>query len=155
MFLIAAIISAGVLINAIFPVIYSLSGSISSSSHEAEQRLRTDVKIVNTYASAAAHQAVVWLKNVGTSRIPAASINQSDVFVGQPGDFERVSHDTQIGDGKWIYEILGDTNSYWEPGETIQITAQSTKIPPSRGVVYFQFVLRTGLWRSIEFTASD
>ncbi len=33
MFLIAAIISAGVLINAVFPVVYTLAGTIASSSH--------------------------------------------------------------------------------------------------------------------------
>jgi len=37
MFLIAAIISAGVLINAVFPVVYTLAGTIASSSHHWRQ----------------------------------------------------------------------------------------------------------------------
>jgi len=69
MFLIAAIISAGVLVNAVFPVVYQLSGTISSSSHQVDQRMRTDVKIVATYASDTSDTAKIWLKNVGTSRI--------------------------------------------------------------------------------------
>ncbi|KUG19152.1 hypothetical protein ASZ90_011144 [hydrocarbon metagenome] len=150
MFLIAAIISAGVLINAVFPVIYTMSGTIASSSHQADQRIRTDVKIVNAYASANEQEAHIWLKNIGTSRIAESEIGRSDVFIGVPGNFERLSA------GSWTYSIVDDTNNYWDPGETIHITAQSNRLPGNRGdVVYFSFVLSTGLSRSIEFSASD
>lgn len=153
MFLIAAIISAGVLINAVFPVIYTLSGTISSSSHSVDERLSTDVKIVTTYMSG--QNTRIWLKNIGTSRIPSASIQNADVFLGGLGDFTRLSRATTLIDGTWKYEILEDTNSYWDPGETLYIEARTPKAPGGEAIVYFQFVLPSGLSRSTTFTASD
>jgi flagellar protein FlaG len=50
MFLIAAVIAAAILLNAVFPVIYTMAGTFSQSSREADSRIRTDFKIINTYA---------------------------------------------------------------------------------------------------------
>jgi flagellar protein FlaG len=156
MFLIAAIIAAGVLINAVFPVIYSLSGTISSSSHEMDERIRTDVKIVTTYASVSTDTAQIWLKNVGNSRISVSEIDMADVFLGAQGDFDRLSRAVVLSGETWVYEIEDDTNGYWEPGETLHITARTAKMPANSGdIVYFQVVLTTGLSRATEFTASN
>ncbi len=155
MFLIAAIISAGVLINAVFPVIYTLSGTISSSSHKVDERLSTDVKIVTTYASAGTSQARIWIKNIGTGRIADNDIRKADVFLGGQGDFIRLTQAVALADGKWTYEILDDVNNYWDPGETLYIEGETTRIPAAEQIVYFQFVLPTGLSRSTTFTASD
>lgn len=158
MFLIAAIISAGVLINAVFPVIYTLSNTISSSSHSVDERLSTDVRIVTTYASSSGHTAKIWLKNIGTGRVPNASIQRADVFLGSQGDFIRLTQSATLDEesGTWKYEILDDANNYWDPGETLYIEAKTTKIPSNEGgIVYFQFVLPSGLSRSTTFTASD
>ncbi|KAF5085645.1 Archaebacterial flagellin [anaerobic digester metagenome] len=158
MFLIAAIISAGVLINAVFPVIYTLSSTISSSSHNVDERLSTDVKVVTTYASSSGHTAKIWLKNIGTGRVPDASIQRADVFLGGQGNFIRLTQSATLDEesGTWKYEILDDANNYWDPGETLYIEAKTTKIPSNEGgIVYFQFVLPSGLSRSTTFTASD
>ena len=156
MFLIAAIISAGVLVNAVFPVVYTLSDTISSSSHKVDERLSTDVKIVTTYASGEHNNARIWLKNIGAGRIADANVRQADVFLGGQGDFVRlglVSGAPALN--QWTYEILDDTNNYWDSGETLYIQAKTDKIPAKGDVVYFQFVLPTGLSRATTFTASD
>ncbi|RXE55289.1 flagellin [Methanoculleus taiwanensis] len=158
MFLMAAIISAGVLINAIFPVIYTLSDTIASSTHQADERLRVDVKIVTTYASAASEKAEIWIKNVGTQRIAETDLEDSDVFLGAVGDFDRLSYTAGVvADGEWTYAIAeSSANGYWDAGETLHITGQTTDLPDASGsVAYFQFVLMTGLSRSTEFTVSD
>jgi len=155
MFLIAAVISAGVLINAVFPVIYSLSGTISSSSHAVDERLSTDIRIVTTYASSGSDTARIWIKNVGTGRIARAEIDKADVFLGAEGDFIRLTHSTPLTEGAWNYEILEDTNGQWDPGETLYIEGKTSKIPGRGEVVYFQFVLPTGVYRSTTFTAGD
>jgi len=156
MFLIAAIIAAGVLINAVFPVIYTLAGTISSSSHTVDERLSNDVKIVTTYASG--DEARIWLKNVGTARISPSDIEKADVFLGAPGNFIRLGLVVPPGTpetNQWTYEILEDTqkNNYWDPGETLYIQGHSDRIPGPGEVVYVQFVLSTGLSRSTTFTA--
>lgn len=156
MFLIAAIIAAGVLINAVFPVIYTLAGTISSSSHTVDERLSNDVKIVTTYANGGTKNAEIWLKNVGTARISPSDIEKADVFLGAPGNFIRLGLVSGTpGSNQWSYEILEDTqqNNYWDPGETLYIQARSDKIPETGEVVYIQFVLSTGLSRSTTFTA--
>lgn len=146
MFLIAAIIAAAVLINAAFPVIYTMSGTFSSSAKEADERIRTDMKIIATHASTSGY-AQVWIKNIGKSRIGIGEINASDVFIGGPNDFERVPKT------KWSAEIEEDTNSYWEYGETLHLTIESAKIPSTIGqTVHFQFILPNGVMRSTEFT---
>jgi len=157
MFLIAAIISAGVLINAVFPVIYTLSSSISSSSHSVDERLSTDVKIVTTFASGGEENktARVWLKNIGVGRVADNDIQRADVFLGGKGDFIRLTRAATLAEGTWKYEILEDTNNYWDPGETLYVEAMTSKIPAKGDIVYFQFVLPSGLTRSTTFTASD
>ncbi len=45
-FLITAVIAAGVLISAIFPVVYQMAGTFSSAGHASDQQIRTDFKVV-------------------------------------------------------------------------------------------------------------
>lgn len=155
MFLMAAIISAGVLINAVFPVIYTLSGTITSSSHNVDERLSTDVKIVTTYASSENETAKIWLKNIGAGKIANADVQKADVFLGSQGDFVRLTRATELNPETWRYEILEDANNYWDPGETLYVEAMTAKVPGKGEIVYFQFVLPSGLIRSTTFTASD
>jgi flagellar protein FlaG len=155
LFLITAVIAAGVLINAIYPVVYQMSGTFSSTSHQADERLRTDMKIVTTYANATT--AVVWIKNVGSSRISASEIQKADVFTGKLTDFDRLSFVAGTpAAGQWNSTIPGDTNSYWENGETLKIVAPfiTSKTPAAGEMVYFQFVLPSGVMRSETFTRS-
>jgi flagellar protein FlaG len=157
LFLITAVIAAGVLINAIFPIVYQMSGTFSSATHESDQRLRTDFKIITTFANNT-HVSQVWMKNIGTQRIAISEIEDSDVFCGEQGDFERLSYFLIPGtpdDRNWNYELSNlNNNIYWDPGETLKITAKTPKIPSTGNVVYFQFVLPNGIWRSNEFTVS-
>ena len=162
MFLITAVLAAGVLINAVFPVVYNMANTFSSSTHESDQRMRTDFKIVTMYArEGSPGTAQIWMKNIGSTRIPISDITgRSDVFCGAQGDFDRLTYSASGGNaGTWTMNFNSpeyniNNNDYWDPGETIKITAYTTKIPSSGDVVYFQFILPDGIWRSTEFTAS-
>lgn len=154
-FLIAAIVAAAVLVNAFFPIIYTASSTFTKSSTTADERLRTDFRIVNTYASASGQNARIWMKNTGSIKIADMDIEKSDVFFGEPGDFDRLSLNTEGPSGNdWNYAILDDTNEYWDAGETVRIDIESSNIPAEGDIVYFEFVLPAGVKRSIEFTAS-
>jgi flagellar protein FlaG len=149
LFLITAVVAAGVLINAVYPVIYTMAGTFSSSTHESDVRIRTDFKIIATYASAA--NAQVWMKNTGTERISQNDPTKADVFCGEEGNFEHLTYDKNWNiDFGPDYDLNG--NGYWDPGETIKITAEPSTLPASGGKVYFQFTLANGIWRSAEFT---
>jgi len=162
MFLITAVIASGVLINAVFPVVYQMSGTFASSTHESDLRLRTDFKIVTYYANGADNQAEIWMKNIGTQKIAILDITKSDVFCGDEGNFGRLAYIPYgtLSNGKWTtdFTVAGNDynlndNEYWDSGETLHILAKTSLILPSGGNIYYQFILPDGIWRSITFTA--
>jgi archaeal flagellar protein FlaG len=158
LFLITAVVASAVLINAVYPVIQTMAGTFSSSTHESDVRIRTDFKIIATSASQSAGTAQVWMKNIGSERISQSEIEQADVFCGETGNFDHLTYsDGSLGNKQWTADFGPDydlnANNFWDPGETLKVTAR-TSIPASGNKVYFQFALPNGIWRSIEFTVS-
>jgi len=169
-FLITAVIAAGVLVNAVLPVVYTMAGTFSSSTHDSDERLRTDFKIVTyhyAYSATNANSADIWMKNIGSSRIAETEIiSQSDVFFGPEDNYARLSYAEFIDDahppsaGSWTTDFLTDssydvnTNNYWDPGETLHIIAHPKISIFTGDIAYFQFILPGGSWRSQTFTAS-
>ena len=150
-FLITAVVAAGVLASQVLPAVFSMSGTFSSSTHEVDTRIRTDIAIVNTFANTSRY-AQVWIVNIGDERISRNELDGSFIFIGTPGDFEKVPKNDLSVDG-WTYEIIGDANAYLDPEEMLHITALSNKIPGTTGGdVTFQIVLTNGVKRSEEFT---
>src|SRR5512137_2148470 len=88
-FLITAVVAAGILTSQIFPAIFTMSSTVTSSSQKADTAMRTNIAIINTFATG--DQAQVWVKNVGSSRISLADLNMSTIFIGAPGGYETVS----------------------------------------------------------------
>jgi len=158
-FLITAIVAAAVLINAFFPIIYQASSTFSESSQSADERLRTEIKIINTFASGTSDpNAKIWIKNIGTARIAKNDLSISDAFFGQEGDFEYLTLDLSgtLDDGEWRYSVLEETaNNYWDPRETLMVEINSAKTPGSSAqYVYFQMVLPSGVSVAKTFTTS-
>ena len=157
LFLITAVVASAVLINAVYPVIQTMTGTFSSSTHESDVRIRTDFKIIATSASQSSGTAQIWMKNIGSERISLSDIQRSDVFCGAVGSFDHLSYTNSTPVDKQWTEEFGpsydlNSNGFWDPGETVKITA---KAPFSSGdKIFFQFALPNGIWRSIEFTAS-
>lgn len=148
-FLITAVVAAGVLVNAIFPIIYTVTDTAGSASHAADQQIRTDLKVINTFASVGTQNATIWLKNVGSVRISSNELKSADIFLGEPGHFDRISYSSD-----WTYTILDTATDYWQPGATVRIDAHTTLLPDATGkAVSFQIVLPGGTVRSTEFTA--
>ena len=156
LFLITAVVAAGVLINAVYPVIYTMAGTFSSSTHESDVMIRTDVKIIATYASYNTATAQIWMKNTGTERISLDAIKKADVFCGGEGSFDHLTYSDSLGDKKWKVDFTSEydlnNNEYWDPGQTIKITAQTLTLPTKGNTAYFQFTLSNGISRSAEFT---
>jgi flagellar protein FlaG len=154
MFLITAVIAAGVLINAVFPVVYQMAGTFSSATHNSDVRLRTDFTIVTTFATVPSTtlQGQIWMKNIGTESISRNEItNASDVFFGPVGNVKKVEYTSAIPG--WQYTLTDlNNNGAWDPGETIEIDPWTRDTPASGSFVYFQFVLPNGVYRSIQYT---
>lgn len=151
-FLITAVVATAVLVNAIYPVISTTAGTFSSSTHDADTRLRTDFNIVASFASPGKDANVnIYLKNIGSQRISLDEIRDSNVFCGNDvGNLLTNSEDSAL-EGYWKAVIIPDTDNYWNSGETLHI--QAGTLIYSGEDVYFQFILPNGIWRSTEFTA--
>ncbi len=147
LFLITAVIAAGVLINAVYPVVYNMAGTFSATTHESDVRMRTDFKVIAAVADSGSAQ--IWMKNIGSERISEPDLQNGDVFFGKTGSFDRI-------DSSGWTEQLSDTNGneVWDTGETVKITITSPGSLSRGEEVYFQFSLPTGIWRSYTFTAS-
>jgi len=153
LFLITAVVASAVLINAVYPVVYTMAGTFSSTTHESDVRMRTDFKIVAWLAKEGT--ATVWMKNIGSERISNESIRDSaTVLCGSSSDFKLLTYNPDLEDG-WIYSIThsGNDIAFWAPGETLEVTCNTDKIT-SDNPVYFQFTLSNGIWRSKEFMVS-
>ena len=145
-FLITAVVATAVLVNAIYPVIYSTAGTFQSSTHDADTRLRTDFKIVANFKNASSNGYDVYMKNIGSQRISFEEIKSADVFCGSTAG-NRLTY----GSG-WTANILSTDKSYWDTGETLAVYANGCN--GGGNTIYFQFILTNGIWRSTEFTAS-
>ncbi|MBT8507309.1 flagellin [Methanomicrobiaceae archaeon CYW5] len=157
-FLITAVVAAAILVNAFFPVIYSATSTFTQSSQSADERLRTDIKIINAFSPTDGGATKIWIKNVGSNRIADTDIDTSDIYFGQPGDFDILLYTSGAPSaGEWTYSIREDTsNGYWDTGETLQLEMKplaTSPLPPSGGVVYFQYVLPTGIAVSTTYSA--
>lgn len=136
LFLIAAVVAAGVLINAIFPVISRTTETFGSVSHTTDTQIRTDIKIVNHFGKTP--DAQVWLKNIGSSRISANDLDNSDVFIGGVGNlaalpFRAVMIFPEDPTGQW-----------WDPGETLHITLNNPAyLHPWDGIFYDRITERS------------
>jgi flagellar protein FlaG len=155
-FLITTVVAASVLVMAIFPVISSMTGTFASTTHESDVRIRTDFKIIATYASSGTQTAQIWMKNIGSERISSTSIRDfATVLCGSPTNFGPIIYDPGTADGYWTYTIIQTSdNGFWDPGETMEVTCVTPKIPASPNYAFFQFTLANGIWRSTEFTVS-
>lgn len=160
LFIITAVVAAGILINAVYPIVWTSASTFSSSAHDTDTRMRTDFKIITTYASSGGSGGVakVWLKNIGSTRIGTSEIESGDVFIGLEGNFDRATHTSDWPpnvDKQWNYRLSDDNgNTIWDTGETLEIDAASSLFTGSGLPVYFQYVLPSGIYRSSSFTTS-
>lgn len=154
--IIGAVLGAAVLITAILPAIFSAGDTFGTVSSSAEQKLRTDFRIVNTYAynDAGGDDVIVWLKNVGANRISIAEIKSSDVFYGVNNQVSQLSND-QTGSTGFKYEEKGTENGYWDIGETLEITIDVPGDFSSGDQIYFSFALPNSIRRTITFSTNN
>jgi len=175
MMLITGVVAASILIVAVLPMIWGMVGTFSSASAATDRSMRTDFKIVTTYArytSGMGYQpganVSVWMKNIGTARIGTSEFKSADVLVGRTDNFglvplrstiwpfQRVTTTGANSVIYWYYALYEPqatiNNNFWDPGETLQVDTFTNYVTASGQTVYFQFTLPSGGSRSAEFT---
>jgi flagellar protein FlaG len=182
--IITGIVAAGILISAVYPVVWNMAGTFSSSAQQSDVRMRTDIKITSTWAVAYPPDVTpcspsppsyfcpnvkIWLKNVGTTSIGQSEIEKSDILTGNSGNFIKVN----LQSGK--FNLL--PNSQFSQPDSLALantwsyscddinhnnqwdsgeTLEIDALTPisSSSNVYFQITLPSGVWRSTEFSTS-
>lgn len=146
--IIGAVLGAAVLIAAILPAIFSAGDSFGTVAHSAEQKLRTDFRIVNAY-TAGDTTVKVWMKNVGGNRISIYDIQKSDVFLGYDSNYARYGY-VASGAGTFTYS-LPSGGGYWNIGDTVEITVTTSGAVGSNPIS-FTFALPNSVRRSTTFS---
>ena len=136
--LVAGVISAVFVFNSLFPIITQSSDAMVSMERRADDRLKTQIQIIHASANITDSTVVVWVKNVGSTRILAPE--GSDLFFGPQGDFVRLPYGT--GTPSWQYVVENDTE--WNPTRTIQITISDYSGLAS-GRYFMKLVLTNGI----------
>ena len=126
--MIAAIVSTVVVINSIMPAIQRTSSDIMAASDVVGNRLRSDVKIIETSGLDTEDTVQVWAKNVGAADI--LSLEKIDVFFGETTNFERIAYDQTSACPNpvppprttpcWQYTL--ENASKWSPYATLRIS---------------------------------
>jgi len=112
--IIAGVIAAAALINAAFPSLYNVAGSVTSVSESSSDRAKTDISIVSEGLDDGG-SLHVYVKNTGRLAITAPNLAKTDVYYGT-GSTMYQSQPLQ-------YVIRDDNgNNNLDPGETLDIT---------------------------------
>jgi archaeal flagellar protein FlaG len=134
--IIAGVVCVSFMFNAIYPAINRGSDAVVSMTSVVDDRIKTQVDVIHTVSeydpnngpsfwndtnSNSTFDIFAWVKNVGTSRI--LGVEQSDIFFGTAGDFERIPHeDYAAGVKPYWQDSLEDSTTEWGPGKTMKVT---------------------------------
>ena len=149
--IIGAVLGAAVLITAILPAIFSAGDTFGTVSSSAEQKLKTDFRIVNTY-TAGGTTVQVWMKNVGNTRISVYDIKDSDVFLGIGSSYERYGNEST---NDFEYYLSGSDDGYLDIGETLEIKEPTTTATIGNKSVMYTFSLPNSVRRTITFSKTE
>ena len=141
MITIACVVSASLLISAIFPALQRASSSLVSSSTLLGERIETSIDIIAETNDTV--QANIYVKNIGASSI--TQIDCSDIFFGKTNNFQRIPYDATLSlTPSWNYAIENDnSNGNWDGGETVNITIKTSGI--TAGDYYVKMILYNGI----------
>ncbi len=137
---IAGVVCVSFMFNSIYPAINRGSDAVVSMASVVDDRIKSQVNIIhaaseydpndgadhwNDINSNGHFDIFVWVKNVGTSRIMVPE--NSDIFFGEEGDFQRVPHDDyDSGAPYWQYTIE-DSAEDWTRSETLKMNLVYTE----------------------------
>ena len=117
--LIASVIAATALINAVLPAANKSSGALLAANSVAADRIKTDIEIVHASGNDTSNKITLWVKNIGTKNI--VPISASDVILTTPSDILRLPYVSGCTSECWDYSIEG-SGSDWKQSVTVKFT---------------------------------
>ena len=123
--IIASIVDAMALINAVIPAAGKSSGALLMANSEAADRISTDIEIVHATGNASTNVITVWVKNVGIKNI--VLVSSSDIIITTPSDVLRLPYDSGCSNECWSYSIEeGGTD--WDKTATVKFTLETAVV---------------------------
>ena len=144
LFLIATVIAAVAVMNAVMPAVGRGTSALVAASNAASSQLKTDVKIVFATGDTTSNQITFWMKNVGAEKVRA--IDKSDLFLTTPTTVSRIPYDE--GTEFWTYSMENGTD--WVQGVTVKVTIQLTSV--AAGSYAINFIVPNGSSATREFS---
>ena len=122
--LIASVIAATALINAVLPAANKSSGALLAANSVAADRIKTDIEIVHASGNETSDKITLWVKNIGPKNI--APISASDLILTTPSDILRLSYVSGCSSGDcWDY-FVEDSGSDWKQSVTVKFILSTT-----------------------------
>ena len=147
--IIASVVAAVALINAVLPAMGKSSSALLSANSTASDRVRTSIEVVHVATDTSPgseDQVIIWVKNVGPNNIVA--VNTSDVFLTTPTEVKRVPYGS--GSEYWDYELESGTD--WTRTSTIKITLHLANGSVVTGVYNIIFTVYNAASSSRDFS---
>jgi len=142
--IIAGIVCTIVVFDSVYPMVNRSSEAVSSMTNTINERMKSRINIVHAANEADRETVYIWVKNVGDIRI--TSIEDSDLFFGEEGDFSRIPYedDSESNYPYWNYDIENGTE--WSIGATLKITiTYEPGNPPPAGTFYMKMIIPNGV----------
>jgi archaellum component FlaF (FlaF/FlaG flagellin family) len=137
---IAGVVSAVFVFNAIYPAIVESGDAMTSMERRMDERLKSQIEIIHATGNDSSN-ALVWVKNIGSSSIQV--IERCDVFFGPTDNFSRIPHEDRATEAPyWQWTIENSTE--WGPTATLRITI-ITGGPVLSGRYFVKIVTPSGL----------
>ncbi len=151
---VATIIAALVLINAMYPSLYSASGSILSMSGRASDRIRTDLTVLTVWYPPDRQGDIAleaWVKNTGSTTITGKDLNNTDLFL-----YTGNAMSVRIPDDSWTHTFMnGDGDANWDPAETLHVVVHYDPAGSTPGTWRLRIALPDGIYAEESFTYAD
>ncbi len=117
--IIASVVAAVALINAVIPALGKSSGALVTANANASDRIKTDIEIVHVTGDTVTKVVTIWVKNIGFTNID--DITASDIFLDTPSSLSRLSYTSGCVSDCWDYAFEGGATD-WKQTETVKFT---------------------------------
>ena len=118
---IASVVAAMALINAVLPALGKSSGALVTANSDAAARIKTDIDIIHSTGDTAG-TITVWVKNIGTQLI--RPVDSSDIILTKPSSVVRLAYESGCSSECWDYTIE-DSAPDWTKTVTVTFTLKT------------------------------
>ena len=121
--LIASIIAALALINAVIPAMGKSASALATANSQTADRIKTDIEIIHATGDDAGEVITVWAKNVGSKVIKP--VTSSDIILTTPSTVASLPYVSGCTSECWDYSLEGGA-SEWTQWVTVKFTLKTT-----------------------------